>query len=62
MGDYVTLLGAEQVANAGRQIASAADDMRQAGSNIDDALRRHRYFLDDWLLRFADVVEKLGKG
>ena len=57
MADYVTLMGAEQVAGAARMMASAADDMNRAAGNVDSALERHQRFLDDWLMRLADVMQ-----
>jgi hypothetical protein len=53
---YVTLLGAEQVQSAANTISSAASDMRSAANIMDDALRSHRQFLDDWLDRFAQMI------
>ena len=58
MADYVTLLGAEQVSNAARQIAGAAEDMRRAASQMDDTFSRQRQFLDDWLLRLESVLSQ----
>ena len=62
MADYITLLGSEQVARAGNEMSAAASDIRRAAAEIDDSLRRHREFLDDWLLRFADALEQLKPG
>lgn len=59
MNSYVTLMGAEDVRAAGNRIASAADDMRNAASNVDSALERHQRFLDNWLQRFEAALEKL---
>lgn len=59
---YITLLGAEQVKSAANTIRSAADDMRSAAGSIDDALRTHRAFLDDWLSRFERAVSELAGG
>jgi len=61
MTDYVTLLGAEQVQSAARQMASAADEMRRAAGSIDDSLRSHQRFLEDWLLRFQQILEAKGE-
>jgi hypothetical protein len=62
MTDYITLMGAEQVASAAGRMVSAADDMRRAAGSIDDAFQRHERFLDDWLMRFTDAIEKLAAG
>jgi hypothetical protein len=57
VAEYITLMGAEQVSSAASTISRAADTMRSAGGNIDDALERHRRFMDDWLLRFEQALE-----
>lgn len=54
---YVTLLGAEEVSRAANTMSHAADEMKRAANMIDDSLRSHRQFLDDWLERFRTVVE-----
>lgn len=59
MGDYVTLIGAEDVRNAGHRIAEAAQQMSGAASYMDDALRQNRIWMDEWLARFEAAVEKL---
>jgi hypothetical protein len=59
MADYVTLMGAEDVRAAGSRMASAAEQMSRAASNMDDALQRHQRFLDDWLMRFETAVSAL---
>lgn len=62
MAEYVTLMGADDVRNAGHRMSGAADTMRSAAGNIDDALRRHQQFMDDWLQRFEAAIEKLNEG
>lgn len=57
MSEYVHLVGAEDVANAGRNISSAAADMNRAASYIDETLQRHERFLDDWLIRLEQVFK-----
>jgi hypothetical protein len=57
MAEYITLMGAEDVRAAGRAIASAAADMRQAASSIDDSLHRHRVFFDEWLIRLEQALK-----
>jgi hypothetical protein len=52
----VVLLGAEQVQNAARTMSSAASEMLRAASSIDESLRRHERFLDEWLDRFAAAL------
>lgn len=56
--DYVYLQGAGDVERAGHQISRAAQEMQQAASNIDASLTNHQRFMDDWLDRFAVVMEK----
>lgn len=61
---YVTLLGAEQVQSAANTMSSAADRMQSAASSIDDAVRRHRDILDEWISRFelaAQATSPLAK-
>jgi hypothetical protein len=58
MSQYVNLLGSEAVERAGHSIALAADNMKQAASQLDDALRRHEQFLDDWLKRLELTLER----
>jgi Sec-independent protein translocase protein TatA len=57
--DYVTLLGAEDVRSAARQMSSAANEMKQASANMDESFRRHQMFLDDWLRQFVNAIETL---
>lgn len=54
---YITLLGAEQVQSAASRMVGAADSIRQAASNMDDVLQRHQRFMDDWLLRYQQLLE-----
>jgi len=57
MADYVTLMGAEQVQSAGNRMSSAAEQMSRAASSIDESLRQHQRFLDDWLQRFEATLD-----
>lgn len=57
MADYITLMGAEQVANAAHTVRSAADEMSRAASNLDGSLMQHQRFLDDWLMRSQQILE-----
>lgn len=56
--EHIYLQGSEQVQEAGRSIRSASEEMKQAALNIDGALERHQRFLDDWLLRLEQVLNK----
>ncbi len=58
MAEYITLLGAEDVRSAGSSIREAAESMKQAAASFDDSLFRHRRFLDDWLLRFEEIMKR----
>lgn len=57
--DSIHLDGAETVSNAARTMRSAAEEMSSAAMTIDGALERQRAFMDDWLLRFEAIVDKL---
>jgi hypothetical protein len=59
VGDYVTLLGAEQVANAAGEMRRAADEMVRAAGYIEETFRLHAQRQEDWLLRFEAAIEKL---
>jgi len=56
MNDYVHLIGAESVENAGREMSSAASDMIRAANIITDAVNNNREFLNDWLNRLEYVL------
>jgi hypothetical protein len=58
MTNYVTLLGAEQVAAAGSAIRDAAESMRQTASNLDQSLHYHRQLFEDLLLRAEHALTK----
>lgn len=62
MSDYITLLGAEQVQHAARSIQAAAEEMARAASYSDETARQQRQFMDDWLQRFEQAIEKLTGG
>lgn len=61
MPDYITLLGAEEVARASHRMQSAAEQMSRAAGNMDEVLERHRRWQDDWLQRFETAVEQMNK-
>jgi hypothetical protein len=52
MADYMTLLGAEDVKSASRQMQSAADDMNRAASSIDASVTRLDQILSEAIARF----------
>lgn len=55
MGDYMTLLGAEDVARAGRNMQSAADQMQSAAEVIQES---NRQFLHVQTLRSIAMRDK----
>ena len=57
MADYITLLGAEEVASAGRSISSAADRMVSAAGTIESAMHGIDA-LTEAMNRLATAVEK----
>ena len=58
MTEYVHLIGAEDVRSAGSAMRAAAEDMKRAAASIEESLHRHRMFLDDWLFRLENMIEK----
>lgn len=58
MDSYVTLLGAEDVRRAASNMQSAAEQISRAASNIEGSLERHHRFMDEWLQRFEEALEK----
>lgn len=56
MTQYVTLVGAEDVARAASRMQSAADQMSSAASTISSALEQHQRFMDDWLQRLDGTL------
>ena len=57
MGQYVTLVGAEEVSRAASRMASAAEEMNRAASYLESVLERHQRFLDDWLTRLDGMLQ-----
>jgi len=55
--EYTTLLGAEDVSRAGRNMAGSAEDMLRAANLISESLSNHQRFMDDWLDRFKQTLE-----
>ncbi len=58
MSDYITLLGAEQVASAGQYMRGAANDMERAASSISDSVDR----LIRAMSEHADRIETAARG
>ena len=59
MNDYITLLGTDDVYRAGSMMQSAATDMKNAAAWTEESLQRHRLFMDDWLMRFEEILARL---
>ena len=55
--ESILLIGTEAVQNAGSSMRSAAEQMQRAANQIDESLRMHQRFLDDWLAQFRDAME-----
>jgi uncharacterized protein YukE len=51
MGDYVTLIGAEEVGRAGQNMRQAADEMQRAANQINDTVERFIRALDEHAAR-----------
>ena len=56
--DSMILIGAEEVSSAARQLRSAAEQINQATANLEGAIFRQQQFMDDWLMRFEEVLER----
>lgn len=59
MNDYVTLLGAEDVRNAGHAITSAAGQMQQAAGSIEASFHTFLMRMEGMVERFERAAEKL---
>jgi len=58
MSDFITLLGAEDVRNAGHRMQEAANQFRQSVAQLEDIFQQQQVFLNDWLLRYEDALAK----
>lgn len=54
----MVLQGAEDVLRASATMRQAAQDMEQSARNIDVSFRELKDFLDDWLIRYKQIMEK----
>jgi len=61
MNEYITLLGTEDVRNAGGSMRAAANDMMHAASTISEAVTQHQNILDEFIDRFEIAIEKINK-
>lgn len=58
MSDYTTLLGAEEVAQAARNIAGAAEQMSRAAQQIEDSTYRLLTGLDERLAMLEQILDQ----
>jgi hypothetical protein len=61
MTEFVHLVGAEDVLRAGNAMREAASTMKHAADMIDQALRDHRQFSENWLVTFEKSVKEFYK-
>lgn len=54
----IYLMGAENVARAGHQLAAAASEMSRAAASMEETLHRHRQMMDDWLNRLEQILKE----
>jgi hypothetical protein len=55
--ERIILVGSEDVISGGRIMANAAQDMKSAASQIENALFVHQQFLQQWLCDFQQTIE-----
>ena len=55
--DYITLVGAEDVANAARTMARAADVMQNAANSMESSRDSLQRFLENWLDELNAVLQ-----
>lgn len=60
--EYVTLMGAEDVLRAGKQISSAADDISRAIGSLDDYLFRLQRLLETHEENMRQILEERNDG
>lgn len=58
MAEYIHLVGTEDLSRAASTMSSAADEMKRAAGWMQETLENNQRFLDDWLIRFEQVMEK----
>lgn len=52
----VYLNGSEDVRSAASSMCQAALEMKQAATQIEDALHRNQMFMTDWLYQFENAL------
>jgi hypothetical protein len=58
MSQYITLLGAEAVENAGHRMSRAADTMSSAASAIASVMHTMQMQQDDFLMRLNSILRE----
>lgn len=61
MGQYIHLIGAEDVVRAGHNMAGASEVMSRAAQSIDCSVDRLIHNLNDFMFRFEQAIERLEK-
>lgn len=59
MGEYVTLMGVEDIRRSASEMTRAATEISKASANIESSLHRHQIFLSEWIGQFEVVLEKI---
>lgn len=58
MAEYITLMGAEDVARAASVMRSAGEDMCRAAGSIEGSVNSLKGYLDDFMIKLQDIMEK----
>jgi len=61
MTEFIHLIGTEDVQRAGNNMRAAAEQMTRAANTIDEALRQHQGFMNEWIDRVEAVFQKTMK-
>ena len=61
MAEKMHLIGVEEVQRAGNNMRAAAEQMQRAANTIDEALRQHQGFMNEWIDRVEAVFQKTMK-
>ena len=56
---FTHLVGAEQVQHAAAAMREAAREMQAAVNSLEWSLEQQRRFMDDWLGRLTEALEKV---
>lgn len=60
--DNIVLIGSEEVSKAGYNMLNAAREISQAASYIESSLLDHRRYMDEWLIRFGEMLKQPPSG